>query len=1418
MFCEQLLRKANERKAEIIEGRGDPWVTRQQLRELYQQILVTDLEYALDKKVEQDLWNHAFKNQISALQRKAKDKTNPKRSEVQAMLTLFLDSGSGFYLQLLHELCSSFQLDIPCCVRAPRLGMASELILPASVGQHKVATPAYASVLYICQHCLVHLGDLARYRNETNQSESYYLQAAHLVPSNGQPYNQLAIVAASKGDQLAMTFYYIRSIAVKHPFPAAATNLQTTFSKLVDRDEVKLFKMKEIELIHFFIKFHAIVYLAAGDQDLQIASAIKEKLEENFRSHLAQETLTAQQLVQIASINLFALHCVCLRQLETLEGGVTSSQAETVKGSQGDGQAAVQDGCYAADETRTWNLVFGLTITLLQLMLHYTPGKTDGKPLQWCGLPAVKVLLDWLVQQPSLFQDPFMSAKSVLWGKFARVLNSIQTDASSSPKHSRVPLPEDISLNGFLPLQDAQGSVEFTAIQQSLTKETQWAERAKRLLAHGRLVAETHPDHLKTEPSSEGTTKVTFTSQSGEEQTRRLHHPKQKQSKTSHQQQQQQQRQSKHQQIQAAQGSTPNRGGAKKARDGPKKRDSSTEPAIGERGALKGSGGGRKGSDGSIENKTHSVAIQAILPRPSQSKVSETASKATEPIPIPGNAHNRPADGRVLQEQNPIHSPIQAQGRQHPYHSPTHSPSSGFRHPVGQPLRHHPPPPWPNQPHGPPPYPQHVPPHPGGLPHPPPPSGHHVPPYPPVPRGPHPPGPPPPHPGVQPPHLQQGPAHPQRPPPHPHSVPPNLQQHPQGPQPSHPPGPPPTMQGPPSSGPPSHGLPPHMPPSQGPRPNFPRAPMHQRPPYPHGEKSNPMWQQQQPQDQDGASGYEFSHQQPPPQPQQPTQPHPHANQGLWPKGPAVSSSADSSPSPTWGGNANKILSQSRGPVGRQNPMQQQQQQAQLPYIQHPDQALPLQQHPQGAKSDPFQRQQQQQQQQQRDSFSAPSGQPSQPNQDLAQQFINQNTLNQNILELLSTLQKQMQQSPDPGDGNLGLKQQLGSSLTGNSLDSQSLSLLSQLNQHSASQGDIQSQRFLGSSLNKDQFASMKQPSPVQKPFQSAFSSTRSFDASDLAKNSSNFPFQGDDSTPYRSPQHLPYSQHGPEHKSQGYPSNFEDLQIKEPSGLFRSSPSSHLQQQQQQRLPPDWSIEDGSDGRGTPTSPPTLFPSNEEVRKMQKMPGFSTWPDQFSMEEYQTQRTRDVPTLLNPATSSGSLGLSPTPSSQPTRQSSSFLGQDAFGSSQPTSRRYNNGGSGLFSDSTERKSSLEDGTLGTSSGYSLFSYSSPWAGGKQDGHNLNPSPFSSSPSSPRSQSPSVQSKNQLGGGLGGGLGWGTERSGTTGAWSSHPTRGHQLSSSPTSGLLPDSIQSIWSSPLGSSAHKPSPLEELLKRQKMTDQR
>lgn len=50
------------------------WSYQQQLQTLYHQVLVLDLEYALDKKVEQELWTLGFKNHITGLQELSRDK------------------------------------------------------------------------------------------------------------------------------------------------------------------------------------------------------------------------------------------------------------------------------------------------------------------------------------------------------------------------------------------------------------------------------------------------------------------------------------------------------------------------------------------------------------------------------------------------------------------------------------------------------------------------------------------------------------------------------------------------------------------------------------------------------------------------------------------------------------------------------------------------------------------------------------------------------------------------------------------------------------------------------------------------------------------------------------------------------------------------------------------------------------------------------------------------------------------------------------------------------------------------------------------------------------------------------------------------------------------------------------------------
>lgn len=64
-----------------------------------------------------------------------------------------------------------------------------------------------------------------------------FRQAILVSPTSGQPYNQLALLEASQGNKLSTVFHYIRAIAVKNPFPVSSTNLSTTLTSAMDKDE-----------------------------------------------------------------------------------------------------------------------------------------------------------------------------------------------------------------------------------------------------------------------------------------------------------------------------------------------------------------------------------------------------------------------------------------------------------------------------------------------------------------------------------------------------------------------------------------------------------------------------------------------------------------------------------------------------------------------------------------------------------------------------------------------------------------------------------------------------------------------------------------------------------------------------------------------------------------------------------------------------------------------------------------------------------------------------------------------------------------------------------------------------------------------------------------------------------------------------
>ncbi|XP_048338445.1 nonsense-mediated mRNA decay factor SMG7 isoform X2 [Sphaerodactylus townsendi] len=475
LLCAQYLRQAEVLKADMTDSKLGPaevWTSRQALQDLYQKMLVTDLEYALDKKVEQDLWNHAFKNQITTLQGQAKNRANPNRSEVQANLSLFLEAASGFYTQLLQELCTVFNVDLPCRVKSSQLGIISNKQTHTSA----IVKPQSSSCSYICQHCLVHLGDIARYRNQTSQAESYYRHAAQLVPSNGQPYNQLAILASSKGDHLTTIFYYCRSIAVKFPFPAASTNLQKALSKALEsRDEVKT-QWGVSDFVKAFIKFHGHVYLS---KNLEKLNPLREKLEEQFKRLLFQKTFNSQQLVHITVINLFQLHH--LRDF--------SNETELHS--------------YSQDEQLCWTQLLALFISFLGILCK-CPLQNDYQEESWGSypLPALKVSMDWLKLRPSVFQETVVDERQYVWPWLIALLNSFQPHEEDLSCLNATPLPEEFELQGFLALRPSFRNLDFSKGHQGITgdKEGQHRRiRQQRLIFTGKWIADNQPRLIQCE-------------------------------------------------------------------------------------------------------------------------------------------------------------------------------------------------------------------------------------------------------------------------------------------------------------------------------------------------------------------------------------------------------------------------------------------------------------------------------------------------------------------------------------------------------------------------------------------------------------------------------------------------------------------------------------------------------------------------------------------------------------------------------------------------------------------------------------------------------------------------------------------------------------------------------------------------------
>lgn len=191
----------------------------------------------------------------------------------------FLGSEEKFWTQLATRFARTFNLS------EAELGLASlslmatdpeDLVHTPDVGI-AVSTPEHAQArssakkLLFLQKCLISLGDLARYREQYNEqggrppagreshearkhdkrggktaprprdyskSLGFYQQAKLLLPNEGHPSNQLAILSLYDGDHFEAAVNYYRALCVQQPFPTSRDNLLRSLQKAREASKV----------------------------------------------------------------------------------------------------------------------------------------------------------------------------------------------------------------------------------------------------------------------------------------------------------------------------------------------------------------------------------------------------------------------------------------------------------------------------------------------------------------------------------------------------------------------------------------------------------------------------------------------------------------------------------------------------------------------------------------------------------------------------------------------------------------------------------------------------------------------------------------------------------------------------------------------------------------------------------------------------------------------------------------------------------------------------------------------------------------------------------------------------------------------------------------------------------------------------
>ncbi|KAK9889657.1 hypothetical protein WA026_007035 [Henosepilachna vigintioctopunctata] len=205
----------------FLKNWTDVEIFRQFLRESLQYFLCKDLKFSQTGNIEQHFWKLLYYNIIERI-RGAIQKDEANREHYKQFVLFLVDEGTQYFEGLLNMLEETYEFQLNDYLGANQ-----------SVPQKGLGYVGLA--LISAQKIFIFLGDLARYKEQINETTNYgkcrhwYIKAHEINPKNGRPYKKLAVLAVFARRKLDAVYYYMRSLMSSNPIYPARDKLNALF-------------------------------------------------------------------------------------------------------------------------------------------------------------------------------------------------------------------------------------------------------------------------------------------------------------------------------------------------------------------------------------------------------------------------------------------------------------------------------------------------------------------------------------------------------------------------------------------------------------------------------------------------------------------------------------------------------------------------------------------------------------------------------------------------------------------------------------------------------------------------------------------------------------------------------------------------------------------------------------------------------------------------------------------------------------------------------------------------------------------------------------------------------------------------------------------------------------------------------------